>query len=251
MPNVRSSIPRGPTSALVRGSNLHPYLMAPYQRCCHGHLKLQRQCLLTNDALASLPFPLSYCVLPNPACAPSAPTQAYQVLQPPATTPCPTQMPLAALQAYLRVPPVPTRAFHSSTVPPAITMGAPTISAVSPVVTDLGLEEGGQNTSPRETRPPPTPGPEAILMAEQMRRVMGDTSLYRLTGTPYASAKPAEHDVCDKSLQIPGRVLPPPAALFRLQSVPRTDSSGHFTTIHTPPRAGVAAAVPHPRLPPP
>ncbi|KAG8706216.1 hypothetical protein FRC08_001209 [Ceratobasidium sp. 394] len=244
MPNVRSSTPRGPTSMVVRGSNAHPHSKAPYpstRRCCHGHLKLQR-----HDTLASLP--LSYYVLPNLA---GAPTTMYQVPQPPVTASCPAWMPLTTLQAYLRVPPVTAHAFHSSMVPPLMPMGATTISAVPTVLADLGLGEGAENSGSRETRPPPTPGSETVLMAQQMRCTTGDMSLYGLTSMTYGSVEPAESDTCDKSLQIPGRVLPPPAALFGIQSVPRTDGSRRFTTIRNPPRPDVATAMPRPQLPPP
>ncbi|KAG9085385.1 hypothetical protein FS749_004457 [Ceratobasidium sp. UAMH 11750] len=243
LPNVRCSKLRGPTSVPAHGVNMHPHSKAPYpsnRRCCHGHPKLERQCILTNNTLAS--FPLHHYIMSNPVSTSTTP--AAPVSQSVVIAPCPIQMPLSMLQAYLRVPPVTTHAFHSSTVPPVTPATAATSLAVSPIRTaDLSSEEGVENIETRaEPRPVLPHGPETVSIAEQTGRGMGDSPLYGLTGMTYGPAKFAQNNAHDKSFQIPGRLLPPPATLFGMQSMPRADGLGHFARICAPPRANVAAA---------
>ncbi|KAG9087125.1 hypothetical protein FS749_003141 [Ceratobasidium sp. UAMH 11750] len=218
--------------------------MAPYpsnRRCCHGHLKLERQCFLANGALTSLPS--HHYMLPDPAS--SSTTSAAPVPQSLVITPYPVQMPLAMLQAYIRAPPVATRAFHSLTVPPATPATVPTILAAPPIRTDSSSGEGVENTETCvQPRPVPPHGPETESIAEQTGRVMGDSPLYGLAGVAYAPVEFAQDNPRDRPFQIPGRVLPLPATFFGVQSVPGADALGRFARICAPPHADVAAAMP-------
>ncbi|KAG9084375.1 hypothetical protein FS749_005278 [Ceratobasidium sp. UAMH 11750] len=137
------------------------------------------------------------------------------------------------LQAYIRTPPVATRAFHSFTLPPATPATAPTIFAALPIRTDSSSGEGAENT---ET--------DRIDRGANGSRD-GDSPLYGLAGVAYAPVESAQDNMRDKPFQIPGQVLALPATFFGVQSVPGADALGRFVRICAPPHADVATAMPH------
>ncbi|KAG8709725.1 hypothetical protein FRC08_018117 [Ceratobasidium sp. 394] len=123
-------------------------------------------------------------MLPDPAS--SSTTSATPVPQSLVITLYPIQMPLAMLQAYIRAPPVATRAFHSFTLPPATPATAPTIFAALPIRTDSSSGEGAENT---ET--------DRIDRGANGSRD-GDSPLYGLAGVAYAPVESAQDNMRDK-----------------------------------------------------
>ncbi|KAG9080502.1 hypothetical protein FRC06_006501 [Ceratobasidium sp. 370] len=148
---------------------------------------------------------------------------------------------LTILQAYLRAPHITMCAFHSSTVLPITPASMTTVWAASPIRTDLDSGERAENIEVcKEPRLALPLSSETVSITKEMGHAMGDTSWYGLTGMTYAQS-----NAHDKSLWIPGRVLPPPATLFSIQNVPGANGLERFAKICAPPRADAAAAMSH------